>query len=376
VAIGAVLAVVAVVGAVVLTRPEPAAGEVFLVPESEPGPDPFTTDLDVATPETTAPMSTTAAPTSTTGTKQVRASASGGTPGLYGGTQDKGRCDPDQLVEFLTSHPAKAKAWLAALNGDPTLRWSGGSSVAMDDIEAYVGELTPVTLTVDTRVTNHGYRDGRATSIQAVLQSGTAVMVDAYGVPRVKCACGNPLTRARVVKGGVRYRGTKWPGWNPASVTVVVSSTTVVETYVLVNLSGPGYIARPAGTTGSEDEPTEGPTGGTTTTTTEAASTTQTTVAPSTTAAPSGSFCDTATAWITEYRNWVLAALGNETFGDTSALIAGVDTMIEQSPSPQITADLQALRGFLEAPTMTGSDYDPVALTEYLTGTCHINLED
>ncbi|MGH3907098.1 MAG: DUF6777 domain-containing protein, partial [Pseudonocardiaceae bacterium] len=42
----------------------------------------------------------------------------------------------------------------------------------------------------DTRVTNHGYRDGKATDRQAVLQAGTAVLVDEKGRPRVKCGCG------------------------------------------------------------------------------------------------------------------------------------------------------------------------------------------
>lgn len=53
--------------------------------------------------------------------------------------------------------------------------------------------LTPVQLRMGTRVTNHGFRDGKVTAYQAVLQAGTAVLVDDRGVPRVRCACGNPL---------------------------------------------------------------------------------------------------------------------------------------------------------------------------------------
>ena len=61
------------------------------------------------------------------------------------------------------------------------------------DIATYVGTLTPMQLRADTRVTNHGFVDGHATSLQSVLQAGTAVLVDDHGRPRVKCGCGNPL---------------------------------------------------------------------------------------------------------------------------------------------------------------------------------------
>ncbi len=61
-------------------------------------------------------------------------------------------------------------------------------------IRTYVSGLTDVLLRTDTRVTNHGYEDGIAIPIQSVLQAGTAVFVDKYGSPVVKCYCGNPLT--------------------------------------------------------------------------------------------------------------------------------------------------------------------------------------
>src|SRR2546429_115073 len=77
----------------------------------------------------------------------------------------------------------------------------GGSSASVEgiepnDIATYVASLTPVILTSDTLVTNHGYANGHATTLRSVLQAGTAVMVDNTGVPRVKCNCGNPLTPA------------------------------------------------------------------------------------------------------------------------------------------------------------------------------------
>jgi hypothetical protein len=135
------------------------------------GPDPFTTagiTLASATVTTTA------------------------SPGLYGGSGDNGVCSPAALAEFLGSHPEKARAWVGALNADPDLSWSGGE-LAVSDIGRYITTLSPAVLSQDTRVTNHGFRDGTATRRVAVLKKGTAVLVDGKGVPRVRCFCGNPL---------------------------------------------------------------------------------------------------------------------------------------------------------------------------------------
>jgi len=145
------------------------------------GPDPFTTSGVVlgAVPSTMLPP-----PDSTETTRK---------PGLFGGSGDPGVCDPAALVAFLNSNRDKAIAWVDALNNDPTLRWSGGSQVSVAQIGAYVAELRSTALTVDTRVTNHGFKKGKATPRQSLLKKGTAVLVDADGVPRVRCKCGNPL---------------------------------------------------------------------------------------------------------------------------------------------------------------------------------------
>ena len=86
-------------------------------------------------------------------------------------------------------------------------------------------KLTPVTLTRDTRVTNHGYRNGRPTPRQSVLQAGSAVLVDRYGVPRARCGCGNPLIPPARVRVRPTYVGPPWPGWNPINVVVVTQVT-------------------------------------------------------------------------------------------------------------------------------------------------------
>jgi hypothetical protein len=97
-------------------------------------------------------------------------------PGLFGGTRDNGKCAPEAMVTFLSANPDKASAWAAALDSDPTLQWSGGDSLAASDIKAYVAGLTPRILAADTRVTNNGFKAGKATPRQSLLKKGTAVL--------------------------------------------------------------------------------------------------------------------------------------------------------------------------------------------------------
>src|SRR5699024_4240079 len=106
----------------------------------------------------------------------------------------------------------------------PTVRWSerlpaagGALGLSPGQVDQYVRSLQPVVLMHDTWVTNHGYRDGRAVPFQPVLQAGTAVLIDAYGVPRVQCGCGNPLA-PRWTGYVVPTSGTPWPGYNPTYV--------------------------------------------------------------------------------------------------------------------------------------------------------------
>jgi hypothetical protein len=150
------------------------------------------------------------------------------TPGLYGGSGDERVCDPAQLVEFLAANQGKAAAWAEVLR------------IPVGSIASYVARLTPVVLTADTLVTNHGYRDGRATSLQSVLQAGTAVMVDDRGAPRVKCNCGNPLTEPNVVA-PTEVRGVRWDGYDPTDVTVIHSGATLVGITLVDIVTGGTY---------------------------------------------------------------------------------------------------------------------------------------
>ena len=188
----------ATVGIVAFTHSSSSSaskGEIFLEEASSLGDDPFGTlpgpAVAVSSTSTTTNLSTT-----TGGVVSSGQTVNAGTRGLYGGSLDSGRCDPEAQIAYLNQNRSIADAFVTALNRDQTLQWSGGNKVSRDQLPAYIRELTSVTLVRDTRVTNHGYRNGRATDIQSVLQAGTAVMVDRYGVPRVKCNCGNPLTRS------------------------------------------------------------------------------------------------------------------------------------------------------------------------------------
>jgi hypothetical protein len=234
-----------------------AAGEIFLQPAAAMGPNPYTPSVATATPTVTptaAPGGPQSPVPSTTGGTVAVQGQSGSTPGLYGGTRNQSSCDPQQMVTFLQQNPDKAGAWVRAMNGDPTFKWSGGTQLSAAQIPDYVKELTPVILREDTRVTNHGFLNGDPTTLQSVLQARTAVLVDTYGVPRVRCACGNPLGPAIPVPEAPSYTGTAWPGFTPAAVIVVVPPPTVINVFTLVNIADPTQaFNRPARTDGPAD---------------------------------------------------------------------------------------------------------------------------
>ena len=84
-------------------------------------------------------------------------------------------------------------------------------------------------LTADTRVTNHGFKDGKTTPRQAVLQAGTAVLVDNTGVPRARCGCGNPLLPPKAVTGTTKYVGDAWKGFTPSNVRAIAAAAPTSE---------------------------------------------------------------------------------------------------------------------------------------------------
>lgn len=166
--IGALMAVIAVAAIVLLAGgddSEPASADAQTVRFQAPtdkGPDPFTKPADVR------------------GGDRVNVGS-----GPFGGSGSDLVCDRELLIRSLRARPDRVREWARVLDVDPDI-----TAVAR-----YIRGLRSVTLTRDTRVTNHSFVDGRAVGFQSILQAGTAVLVDEKGVPVVRCRCGNPLLK-------------------------------------------------------------------------------------------------------------------------------------------------------------------------------------
>jgi hypothetical protein len=232
-----------------------AAGEIFLEPSGDAGPDSFggegfLIDRVVASPSALPAVTT--LPTDPGAPVQIAALA-GDALGLYGGSRSKVLANKDAQLQFLLDNLDKAKAFCAALNADPTLKWSGGDQVTPDQLAAYFAELTPLLLTRDIRVTNHGYRDGLPTPRQSVLQAGQLVLVDRYGVPRTRCECGNPLIPPIAVSVKPRYTGTPWPAFDPGLVIVIQPAPIFINIFTVIDIETGQTFGRPVGTSGGGD---------------------------------------------------------------------------------------------------------------------------
>ncbi|WP_338930927.1 DUF6777 domain-containing protein [Streptomyces netropsis] len=241
---GALVTVIAL-GIFFFARQGGGGGEVFLQAASAEGPDPYS--------KSTAKQSDTGGskppdPPAGGGTQPT---LSGSTQGLYGGTQNVAACDVEKQIRYLTENQDKGRAWAQA------------AGIEQSRIPEYLRGLTPVQLRYDTRVTNYGYRDGAPTSRQDVLQAGTAVMVDDRGVPRVRCACGNPLKEPVAIKGDVKTKGQTWPSYQEKKSVVVQRSTTIINIFLIYDPRTGEWIKRYRGdSTATDDQPAPQPGGG------------------------------------------------------------------------------------------------------------------
>ena len=239
---GVLIVALAATLAVVLSSGK-AAAQVQLQPTGAAGPNPFTAPVTKATASATPSVNL-------SGGSGAAKTVSGGTVGLYGGTEHVSSCDAEKMIAFLAANPDKARAW------------AGVESISPSEIPSYVRSLTPVLLRVDTRVTNHGFVNGSATSFQAVLQAGTAVMVDAQGVPRVRCACGNPLL-APITSSNESFSGTGWSNFQSGNVVVVEPATINVTVIIVVDPNSGVWFGRPTGSDGGDDHRVPPPTSAT-----------------------------------------------------------------------------------------------------------------
>ncbi|MFI9583822.1 DUF6777 domain-containing protein [Streptomyces sp. NPDC052236] len=217
------------------------ADKVLLQPVDVQGPDPYTAstarNMTAPSPRPTRPGTPSSPPAGMAPLRTV----SGSAPGLYGGTEAIGSCDVDRLVGLLGANRAKARAFTRA------------AGVAEADLPGFLHGLTPVVLRADTRVTSHGFRAGSATGFQSVLQAGTAVLVDQYGAPRVRCASGNPLKPPVAVQGKVVHKGKPWPGYRPERAVVIQPATAAVDSLLLVEVVNHTWVERKTGSDGERD---------------------------------------------------------------------------------------------------------------------------
>ncbi|MEU6769759.1 DUF6777 domain-containing protein [Streptomyces sp. NPDC046759] len=237
--------------------------DVYLLPAAVQGPDPFTGSTVTAAgaprapgtggADPAAPPHTGAADATPTGPPATGPSPpalpaalvgvplgamrvlSGATPGLYGGTARVAGCDIERQIGYLAADRARGEAFARA------------SGVLASGLARYLRGLAPVVLRADTRVTGRGYRDGQAVGYQAVLQAGTAVLVDNRGVPRVRCACGNPLASPAPTHGGFGVRGSAWPGYRPGQVIAVTPAPRAVTSLTIFNVETHTWIERRIG---------------------------------------------------------------------------------------------------------------------------------
>ena len=169
-------------------------------------------------------------------TPNASRTVSGDQIGLYGGSADRVVCDRERMIDYLEQNAVKAAAWRAATGAN--------------DVRAYALGLTPTFLTYDTLVTNHGFKNGSATSFQSVLQTGTAVLTDNRGLPRVRCDSGSPLSEPQGEMGDEPFSGDRWQNLDLDSVVTVEKSEVPLKELELIEVSGdappgPTYTSGP-----------------------------------------------------------------------------------------------------------------------------------
>lgn len=217
--------------------PSPGRPRIVLQPADAAGPDAFTPGTVRESPPADAPAPTLSpGPSASYGAPSV----SGATRALYGGTKGESACDVARQTDHLTGTPAKAAAFARA------------AGIEADGIGRYLKSLTPALLRADTRVTDHGFGNGAATSFAAVLEAGTAVLVDDRGVPRVRCASGDPLSVPKAAE-GAGHTGPAWPGFRASEVVAVRPATRTHRSFVLYDPERDALFRRPVGTRGTAD---------------------------------------------------------------------------------------------------------------------------
>lgn len=190
--------------------------KVELVPAADPGRSPFTVDvtrLDESARQMAAKVRDRLAlpladgDTDGDGLRISAVPASTDRGPIYGSRADA-VCDGEKLAEALNQDDGARQAWANLMD------------VEISEIEATLDSLHPLVLVHDTAVTNSRYVDGRGETFQAILQAGTAVLVDETGTPAVRCSCGNPLDKPAVNE-TADLIGDAWSDFEPRRVITI-----------------------------------------------------------------------------------------------------------------------------------------------------------
>lgn len=113
-------------------------------------------------------------------------------------------------------------------------------------LEKYLYTLTPARLLHDTAVTEHrpsGPDDGRP----AVLEAGTAVLVDRFATPRIRVASGTPLTPLPGGDSAPADPGAEWPGYAPAGTAIAAPAEEALGGVLLAGADGELTVGGPEG---------------------------------------------------------------------------------------------------------------------------------
>lgn len=184
----------------------------------DPGPDPF---MDTpADPDILPQLEGAAMPWHT----PPSGSVDGHDPNLYGGSGSFSVCDSEKLINNLSSNDELNRAF------------ASGVGVNASDVPRFIHSLQPLILMQDTWVTNHGFSRGKATPFQSVLQRGTAVLVDAYGVPRVRCSCGNPLAEAWSGYTAPSAIESAWDGYDARKVATIYEADDSAQDFEVASI--------------------------------------------------------------------------------------------------------------------------------------------
>jgi len=228
-------------------RDKPVAGgqEVFLEPATALGQNPFTPSAVLPQPGPAPAVVPVPGGTDPAGGPasggEVRA-VHGDQPELYAGTRGSSPCDVGLMASSLGQNPERGQAWASTFN------------ITAGQIPAFLSELTPVLLRTDTRVTSHGFTVGQSMPYQAVLEAGTAVLVNKFGMPVVRCGGGNPLLEP-VAMASARYTNPRWKDFSIGALVVIRPSSRPVDSFILSDPTNGDTFMRPLGGNGSNDLP-------------------------------------------------------------------------------------------------------------------------